>query len=193
VKGISTQTAILVAGALVAGGVALGLAVGLRGHASKASETNVSHEVTARTDAPPAPASPTQDIAPSAPPAAKGTRARGNAALGSGELETPSFAATDARTRAVGADASRALSAQLPALRARCWEPARARAPEPASVTLVLNYTFGADGKQLARGVSDVPGASRPDVTRCVASHVSTIEVPPPGDRTYVEVPITLP
>jgi hypothetical protein len=60
-------------------------------------------------------------------------------------------------------------------------------------VTLIVNYTFDADGKQLARGLSDVAGASRPDVTICVGAEIKPITVAPPGARTYVEVPFTLP
>src|SRR5207302_1830761 len=83
----------------------------------------------------------------------------------------------------------KALAPQLVMFRQRCWEPSVKKAPEPPRVTLVVNYTFDADGRQLARGISDVASASRPDVTNWVGGEIHPIPIPPPGASTYDVAP----
>jgi hypothetical protein len=105
------------------------------------------------------------------------------------------------------AEAAKALEAQRARLTERCWKPSVERAPLPAKVEYVLNFTFDADGKQITRGTAEkLPGdggpfdprhppaqAGRPDVTACLSGALAPVTIPPPGRSTYVEVPFGLP
>jgi hypothetical protein len=74
-----------------------------------------------------------------------------------------------------------------------CWEPAARARPTPSKVKLTFDFTFGADGAQIGRGVSEDRGAARPEVTSCVLSLLPPIRVPAGGASVRVEVPFTLP
>jgi hypothetical protein len=167
---ISTQTAILIAGALMAGG----LFFGLRG--SRPAE----------------PAAPLQSTAlatnPAAPPA---PTALPSHALPTPQLGPPSSAppAPTASTKpeVVAADARKEIEKQRAALVKACFEPGAKK------VKITLNFTFGADGKQITRGVSEDRETGREGGGRCVSDKLEPITVPPPGANTYVEIPWELP
>jgi hypothetical protein len=170
VKGISTQAAVIIAGGLIGAG----LIVGLRGRPSNAIPSS-------------------SDGTPRTAPSSAATGREEQRSASPSAAESTSASARDERARGAREEALKALTPQMAAFRRKCWEPSLKKAAEPPRVTLVLNYTFDADGEQLARGISDVAGASRPDVTNCVGMELQPISIPPPGARTYVEVPFTLP
>jgi hypothetical protein len=95
------------------------------------------------------------------------------------------------------ADVARAAAAALATHRARlvstCWAPSLAKAKDPPEVRLMLNVTFGPDGKQLARGISETRGALRADVTACVQRELPALEIAPPGVQVETEIPLAFP
>ena len=58
---------------------------------------------------------------------------------------------------------------------------------------VTYNFTFDAQGNQLARGMMVDRATGRADVTTCLNGAVLTIHVPPPGASVAVDVPFTLP
>lgn len=75
----------------------------------------------------------------------------------------------------------------------KCLAPSLATKPEPKNVKYMLNFSFDPSGKQLSRGIAEDRATSRPDVTQCVTSTLTTIVVEPPGQSVFVEVPFDLP
>jgi hypothetical protein len=86
-----------------------------------------------------------------------------------------------------------ALDAHRAALAERCWRPSFQRDPAPPVVKYVFNFTFDADGRQVARGVAEDRETARPDVTSCITTALPPLVIPPPGASMYVEVPFALP
>jgi hypothetical protein len=93
----------------------------------------------------------------------------------------------------VAEEVRRRLEEARPQLVERCWNPSVRAQPEPPEARFVLNFTFGADGGQITRGLAEVRGTSRPELTACLSDALPEIAVEPPGRNTYVEVPLTLP
>ncbi|GMV44597.1 MAG: hypothetical protein AMXMBFR64_63130 [Myxococcales bacterium] len=76
----------------------------------------------------------------------------------------------------------------------RCWVPSLAAAPEPARSTYSVQITFDAEGREIARGVSELRDTdSRSDVANCIGRSVLTLRVPPPGQTVSVVVPLHFP
>ena len=96
-------------------------------------------------------------------------------------------------TDVVAERAAAAILAKRGAIVERCWIPALARQPQPARARWVFNITFGADGKQITRGVEEVRDAARSDVTACMSEVLGVLEIPPPGSNAHVDVPFELP
>lgn len=98
-----------------------------------------------------------------------------------------------------GANAQKAAEAALASLKKnvlidRCWKPAIKANPEPAKSKHTLDITFGADGKQIARGFSDIRGESREDVSRCLSGVADTLQiVPAPGQTVRAELSLEFP
>ncbi len=84
--------------------------------------------------------------------------------------------------------ATDALHAHKKAAADACWDAAT-----PGSVRYVVNLTFGPDGKQLGRGITEPRESARAGVVNCLQAKLPAIEIPPPGDTVAVEVAITLP
>jgi hypothetical protein len=128
-------------------------------------------EARRRAASPPAP--------PSAPPPA---------------LDPEAQAANDAyialRTRVLG-DVQRALDGQSDALRDACWQPGLTGGA--ASASFKINATFDADGKLLAKGISDDRDAGAPGVGQCLRQQPLALEIPPPGKAITVDAPLRLP
>jgi hypothetical protein len=126
------------------------------------------------------------------------------------ESSSPSGAAAPHVDRAaVAREVALALEGQRAAIVTRCWDPSVTRSPTPEHVDYVLNFTFDAAGRQIARGMSEGTAAapsrhtgpegasrgapSRADVTACLSMTLQPIAVTPPGASSYVEVPFGLP
>jgi hypothetical protein len=76
----------------------------------------------------------------------------------------------------------------------KCWQPAIAKAPEPARSSYSISTSFDATGKEVMRGVSelrDVP--SRPDVAQCLRGLPMGLTIPAPGQAVTTEVSIEFP
>jgi hypothetical protein len=167
-KYLSTQGAILIAGALIAGG----LFFGLRG----------------RDPAPPgAPAVSLHSSPPAELPAVLAPEAP---VLPPGPRGAPSPALDRA---AVVEAAAKALERARAAVVASCVAPSLAKKPAPPQVKLVFSVAFDAEGKQIGRGISEDRATSRPEVTQCVTDKLPALQIPPPGAPVQVDVPWTLP
>lgn len=170
---------IVIAGALVG----LGLFFGLR---SRAPEPVASPAVTTplAISAPASAASPTSaaDVAPA------------SAAL---TVDPPAPTVSAPRPRAdlekIAADATKELEKLRKTVVDACVAPSLKVQPTPSSVKFSFNFSFGADGKQVGRGVIEDRATSRPDVTACMLGKLTPISVPPPGEPVRVDVSWTLP
>jgi len=80
-----------------------------------------------------------------------------------------------------------------PDLVQKCWRPSLAQRPEPAHVRMRIDVTFAPDGVQVARGLIEERGESRPDVTACVQETLPQLRIPPQGLSVRVELPLALP
>ncbi len=73
----------------------------------------------------------------------------------------------------------------------RCWRPEAAGAAGKAQFR--LEFTFGADGRQLGRGVQEVRGTSHPEVTRCLLRELPPLALRPLGRGMATAVDFQLP
>jgi len=105
----------------------------------------------------------------------------------------PPVAPLPADKARVAADAAAALDEQRATLVEKCWAPSARAQPTPPSMKLTYNFTFDAQGNQLARGVTLDRATARADVTSCLNGAVLPIHVPPPGASVAVDVPFALP
>jgi hypothetical protein len=85
-------------------------------------------------------------------------------------------------------EAIAALAYHRPELVSRCYPPG-----ERTPTSFMLNVTFDAQGSQLALGIEELPGTSTTAISNCIANHLPTLTVPPPGRQTRVEIPLQLP
>ncbi len=172
----ATSTTPLAIAIVVAGGmIGLGLYLGLRSAGDRPELGSALAASNAPAVAPPSVETALVEAAPVAP------------------LEVASASSSAHRSRDVALEATAALDRQRKAIVAACVLPALAQQPEPPTVKLTFNFTFGEDGKQLGRGVAEDRATSRPEVTRCVVDRLNPISVSPPGQRFRVDVPWTLP
>lgn len=93
--------------------------------------------------------------------------------------------------------AAAALQAQRPAVAAKCW-PTDAATGAAKPLHYLFNFTFGADGTQIMRGVEEIDRQSEhaetvANITPCVQGALAPIRIPPPGAASYVEVPFETP
>lgn len=137
---------------------------------------------------------------PADPTTAEGTRSPAFAGSGGTESATARGVAppvarlqVPASKDAVATEVSAALEAYRSTVMRDCWAPAVAAHPGSPPQTWVFNFTFGADGSQIVRGVTAVGKDGGVDVTTCVLAAVKPLKLAPPGASTYVEVPFTLP
>ncbi len=167
----STQTSILIAGALVGAGLFFGL---------RSSQ--------------PAPVQPPPAVPPpvATSPAPPGSVSPTPAPQPTSEAAAPA-PSSSAKPEVVRADAKKALDAQRATLVKACFEPSLAKKKDPPKMKLGLNFTFDAQGKQITRGISEDRETARADVLACLSEKLEPITVPPPGANTYVEIPWELP
>ncbi|MFO0589011.1 MAG: hypothetical protein U0441_15785 [Polyangiaceae bacterium] len=171
-KHLSTQTAILLAGASIAVAVFLGL----RGRDS-ASPPSAAPAGTAVTGVPPSVTAPA--VTESAPP-------RPAAPPQPGSLSPEA-------QKAVEAAAQKSLDAQRAAIIEKCLKPSVAKNPDPPHVKYSFDVAFGPDGKQIARGLSEYREAQRTDVAICISNTLGPLEIPPPGVNAHANPQWVLP
>ncbi len=76
----------------------------------------------------------------------------------------------------------------------KCWEPALAKAPQPAVAKYKLDMMFDPQGKQIGLGLQEDRSALRTDVANCIRDQGLTLQIsPPPGVHVHVLVPLELP
>ena len=74
-----------------------------------------------------------------------------------------------------------------------CWTPLDGKQQEPGRAAFVWNFTFNAQGQQIARGLIEDRDASVRGLGMCISQKLASISIPPAGVPTYVEVPFVLP
>jgi len=122
---------------------------------------------------PPAPSLPASAIVPAAP--------------------APTEAAAPISHEQVEAQAAKALDAQKPTLRERCWDPAHKKKPTLPKAEFVFEMVFdGKTGQEIARGIREAQGTP-PDVAICLRDQPMGLRIDPPGKSVKVEIPFTLP
>lgn len=89
--------------------------------------------------------------------------------------------------------AQAALDDKKPDLARRCYLPVIAKAPEPAKAAFVIDVTFGADGKQVTFGISDVREALREDVSTCLRGERIELSIDPPGAHVRTQLTLSFP
>ncbi len=171
-KYISTQTAILIAGGLIAAGLFFGL---------RRQEA----------PSPPAPSVAGPPV-PAGPPAALHT---GSVQSASPVLAPPAQAgpASEAVVTSATAAAQKALEAHRADIVEKCVTPSIAKKPDPPRVKYSFNVTFDPQGKQIARGMEEDRAMFRADVGVCLASALPPLQIPPPGVAVKVDVDWILP
>jgi hypothetical protein len=162
-KHLSTPSAILLAGAMIAAAVFFGL----RGRE-------------------PPPGAPPVPPRSSSPEPVASAVSQGSTA----QVPPPPAVADHA---VVAEAAARELERHRAEVVRRCVAPALAQRPEPPHVKLTFDVTFDAQGRQIARGVTEDRATARPGVTACATDLVPELRVPPPGAAVLVELRWTLP
>lgn len=165
-SGLTTPQAIVVGAALIGTLAGAGAYFGSRARAPTADPT-------ATTSAAPAPPVP-PIVTPAA--ATASTKAEGAAV----------------RER-VARDATAAIEKHRAHLKKTCWEESAKKSPAPAQSKFVWNITFDAQGKQLARGITEEREGMREGLGACVSQALPSLEVQPPGTTVQVDVSFTLP
>jgi hypothetical protein len=75
----------------------------------------------------------------------------------------------------------------------RCW-PAAGLTNGQETVRLTFHVAFDAQGREIARGISEDRRAPAGPLARCLrALPAGTLKIPPPGTRLGVKVPIVFP
>lgn len=87
--------------------------------------------------------------------------------------------------------------AQIEALRAhivsRCWHPP-SQPGSATSTSITLSLSFDAQGREIARGVTEDRRAPAPEFVQCLRNlEGTTLSVTPPGTNLGVTVPVTFP
>jgi hypothetical protein len=139
-----------------------------------------------RVDAPSAPGA-----APSAPTAAALPAPLASAGVPAAAAPERVPAAPPTPSDQVAKQVSAALDAQRPKLVSACLKSTAAAPAKPARWS--LNYTFGPDGQQVARGVREARREGSPELTTCVLAALEPVTIEPPGASVTVEVLFQLP
>jgi len=76
----------------------------------------------------------------------------------------------------------------------KCWQPLLAKTPSPARAKYTFNLAFDAQGKEIARAISEHREAERADVGQCLRGLPGGLTIPPPGTGIpTVEVELEFP
>lgn len=128
---------------------------------------------------------PTVQPAPPVPPTAAPT--------------TPSAAPTSATPtgsadpKKVAALVTELLEKQRKTLNDQCVKPSLAAQPSPPTIKLTFDITFGADGKQIARGILEDRENKRAGIGTCIQEKLPSLEIGPQPTSVSLQVPWTLP
>ena len=166
-KHISTQTAILLAGAMIAAG----LFFGLRGRepppppSPAAPSPNTSYSTES------APARPTAE-APSRPPDV-----------------APPAAPVPPDNAAVAAAALKEMERHRATVGSKCFPPGS----PPGKTKVQLNITFAPGGTELTRGIREYRDAAVRGTGQCINDALPPLKVPAPGSQVFVEIDWSLP
>jgi hypothetical protein len=98
--------------------------------------------------------------------------------------------AVDVDATAIAA-ATAAVEAAHAAWTASCWDTADTTTLKAGSYVAVLG--FGANGKAIVAGVTEIREGSDFDVARCLRTLVPAITIPAPGKPVSVEIPFEIP
>ena len=75
-----------------------------------------------------------------------------------------------------------------------CWAPAIKKQPSPATSKHVFSIGFDAQGREMGRGLKEIRGQTRGDVSQCLRAFPMGLRIsPPPGVPIVVEIPIEFP
>lgn len=171
-KHISTQTAVLLAGALIAAAVFFGLRSREPAPPAPAPRPSAVSDLDQILDPPPAPPRPSA-APPSTPPPA--------------ETMAPDRAAVLAAAR-------KELERHRTAVVEACVKPALEKQPQPPTIKLTFNITFDAQGKQVMRGVVEDRATMREGVSMCAMQAIPVLALPMQlAAPISVEVPWVLP
>jgi hypothetical protein len=168
-RALSTPTAILISGSLIA----VAVYFGLRSRPSPPSPTDTQPTSSPAPDAPTVPPPTARETAPDRAPS----------------QPAPAPPSSDL----VASQLTKALEAQRKTLVERCWAPAVAQEPNPPTMKLFINASFDANGQQVIRGVREERETARPEVRQCVSDALKPLQIPPPGAGVFADVPFTLP
>jgi len=161
--GLSTSTAILIGSCVIA----LGLYLGLNGrNQAPVPVPNVAVAPTSEVPAAPAPVA----VAPK-----------------------PVVPSPSVDKKRVIEEASASLDKHKKALSEKCLAPSLAKKPDPSKVKYIFNITFDANGKVIARGVTEDRETARSEVLACVSANFPELQVSPLGQSVLVDVPLELP
>ena len=89
--------------------------------------------------------------------------------------------------------ARRALLAQHEKLVATCWTPLATKGPAVASVDYSLRLSFNASGQQATKAFLSPVVGFRLDITKCIASTLAPLTIPPQDAGVSLEIPLRLP
>ncbi|NUO47893.1 MAG: hypothetical protein HOV80_03455 [Polyangiaceae bacterium] len=136
---------------------------------------------------------PTATVVSTTAPTATPTSSAAPARAPEGIPPQPVPSVTPELIKASSSSASNAIEKHRKHLVEKCWNPSAKTDPEPKSVTYTLELTFDAEGKQIARGLSEPRGASRPAVPQCLQTELPNLTIDPPGVSVAFKVELTLP
>lgn len=86
-----------------------------------------------------------------------------------------------------------ALAAQREKLVTTCWQPTGTKAPALISARYMVRLSFDASGKQSSKGLLLPIGATRIELTACIARTLSPLTIAPQDAGVTLEVPLNLP
>lgn len=86
-----------------------------------------------------------------------------------------------------------ALAYHRGALRQDCYLPAVFGEEPLPTVAFEFNFTFDPEGVQVARGLVEARGTSRPEITQCVLEKLPPLRIPRPGQVVAATVPLSFP
>lgn len=191
-KELITPAAILIGSVIIGSGLYFGLQ-GQGEPSPQDEDLPSSPRATSVAPVIPAPQAAPAIPAPQAPPAALAPQAAPPAGVAPPGLGLgPPPVSTDLKKR-VTDGARKALEAKRADYIKTCWEPSFKKNPSPPSAKYIFNMSFDPQGREIARGVSDVRGMERPDTGQCLRMQPMGLEVPAPGAYVGVEIEVTIP
>lgn len=85
------------------------------------------------------------------------------------------------------------LEKQRKTINDKCVTPSLAAQPSPPTIKLTFDLTFGADGKQIARGILEERENKRAGIGNCIQDNMPSLEIAPQPSNVSLQVPWILP